>query len=328
MSDTPRGRIEAALREHRWLALGGIGAFVAAGLLIAGLVRHQAAPSAPGRQRTPALQPTPPSASGPGGSGLFESAPPPEASLGDEHEFDCMISPNDVVDIGSAITGLIESVYVERGDYVEQGQMLAMLESNVEQAAVKVARARAEREVNIRAGQANLSLSRKRQERARQLYESNSLSKDLGDQANTEARLAELELERARADHQLASLELEQAIAALKRRVILAPVSGLVVERLMSPGEVVERETIMRIAEIDVLRVEVILPSRLFGSVESGDVATLVPEPPYDTPRSAEVAIVDRIIDGASGTFGVRLLLPNEDHDLPGGLRCRVSFTP
>ena len=39
-------------------------------------------------------------------------------------------------------------------------------------------------------------------------------------------------------------------------------------------------------------------------------------------------AIVDRIIDGASGTFGVRLLLPNEDHSLPGGLRCRVSFPP
>ena len=102
--------------------------------------------------------------------------------------------------------------------------------------------------------------------------------------------------------------------------------SGLVVERLMAPGEVVERETIMRIAAIDMLRVEVILPSRLFGRVQPGDPAQITPEAPYDRARKAEVAIVDRIIDGASGTFGVRLLLPNPDHDLPGGLRCRVRL--
>jgi multidrug efflux pump subunit AcrA (membrane-fusion protein) len=49
-----------------------------------------------------------------------------------------------------------------------------------------------------------------------------------------------------------------------------------------------------------------------------------------DTPlgqaRNAEVAIVDPLIDGPSGTFGARLLLPNPDHDLPAGLRCQVRF--
>jgi HlyD family secretion protein len=38
------------------------------------------------------------------------------------------------------------------------------------------------------------------------------------------------------------------------------------------------------------------------------------------------VAIVDPLIDGPSGTFGARLLLPNPDHDLPAGLRCQVRF--
>ena len=40
----------------------------------------------------------------------------------------------------------------------------------------------------------------------------------------------------------------------------------------------------------------------------------------------AKVTIVDRVIDAASGTFGVRLELPNPKYRLPAGLKCKVSF--
>ena len=42
----------------------------------------------------------------------------------------------------------------------------------------------------------------------------------------------------------------------------------------------------------------------------------------------AKVTIVDGVADAASGTFRVRLGLPNEDYALPSGLKCRVSFLP
>jgi multidrug efflux pump subunit AcrA (membrane-fusion protein) len=88
----------------------------------------------------------------------------------------------------------------------------------------------------------------------------------------------------------------------------------------------VDEETMLRIAQVDPLRVEVILPSQLFGRVRPGDLAEIVPEPPLDQARRAEVSIVDPLIDGPSGTFGARLLLPNPDRDLPAGLRCQVRF--
>ena len=94
----------------------------------------------------------------------------------------------------------------------------------------------------------------------------------------------------------------------------------------MEPGEVVDEQTILRVAQTDPLRAEVILPSQLFGLVQPGDPAEIIPEAPLDQALRAEVAIADRVIDGASGTFGVRLLLPNPDNALPAGLRCRVSF--
>ena len=41
---------------------------------------------------------------------------------------------------------------------------------------------------------------------------------------------------------------------------------------------------------------------------------------------SAKVSTVDRVIDPASGTFRVRLTLPNPRNDIPSGLRCQVNF--
>jgi hypothetical protein len=35
---------------------------------------------------------------------------------------------------------------------------------------------------------------------------------------------------------------------------------------------------------------------------------------------------VDRVLDAASGTFGVRLALPNPQQRLPAGIRCKVQF--
>jgi len=38
------------------------------------------------------------------------------------------------------------------------------------------------------------------------------------------------------------------------------------------------------------------------------------------------VTVVDRVIDAASGTFGVRLDLPNPDLSIPGGLPCEIQL--
>lgn len=40
----------------------------------------------------------------------------------------------------------------------------------------------------------------------------------------------------------------------------------------------------------------------------------------------ASEKVVDRVLDAASGTFGVRLVLPNPDYRLPAGIRCEARF--
>ena len=200
------------------------------------------------------------------------------------------------------------------------------LESRVEEAAVDIAAARAGMSSTVRSKEARRELGTRRKVRAEQLYADRALSLDLRDEVITESRVAELQLEEAKDQLQLARLEREQAEAALERRHIRSPISGVVTERLMTPGEVVDEEVIMRVAQIDPLSVEVILPATRFGTIEVGTKVAVTPEIPGDEVHVASVAVVDRVIDAASGTFGVRLDLPNPDLSIPGGLHCEVEF--
>jgi hypothetical protein len=60
--------------------------------------------------------------------------------------------------------------------------------------------------------------------------------------------------------------------------------------------------------------------------IKVGMRAKVIPEAPVGGEYIAEVKIVDRVIDAASGTFGVRLELPNSNHGLQAGLKCKVIF--
>jgi len=98
------------------------------------------------------------------------------------------------------------------------------------------------------------------------------------------------------------------------------------VERLLSHGEYTGEETIMKIVQIDPLYVEVVIPVEQFGTIKKGMKAQVQPESAVGGKYTAEVIIVDSVIDAASGTFGVRLKLPNKSFNLPPGLKCEVFF--
>jgi hypothetical protein len=51
-----------------------------------------------------------------------------------------------------------------------------------------------------------------------------------------------------------------------------------------------------------------------------------MPERPVGGSYQARVEVVDQMFDAASGTFGVRLTLPNPQRRIPAGLKCKARF--
>jgi RND family efflux transporter MFP subunit len=239
---------------------------------------------------------------------------------------ECLIEPHEVIEVSTAVEGILESIAVDKGDMVKKGQVLATLESQVEKATVEVARARATMRAALESGQVRLRYGRSKYERAGELYKDKFVSSDDMEEAETEKALAELSLAEANENIHLAELELERAQALLSMRTIRSPITGIVVERFLSPGEFAQAQPILQLAQIDPLNVEVVASVDHYGSIKVGTEAEVMPEEPVGGIYSATVTLVDRVIDAASGTFGVRLELGNPDYALPARLRCRVRF--
>jgi RND family efflux transporter MFP subunit len=245
-----------------------------------------------------------------------------------QQDFDCIIEAKQMVDIRSPVEGLIEKVAVERGEVVKRGQVVVTLESGPERAALAVAKQRAGAIGAVKSAEAKLDLAVKKEKRAEELARQSFISSNALEEARTERSLAESELKVARENQRLAELEVQRAAEVLNLRTIRTPVSGVVVDRYMKSGEMATtnlKDPILRVAEIDPLNVEVVLPASMYGSIQQGDRAEVSPETP---PQKfvARVKVVDRVINAASGTFGVRLELPNEKQLVPAGAKCRMRF--
>lgn len=242
-------------------------------------------------------------------------------------ELDCVIEPTMVVSLSTAIEGLVETVAVDRGDVVERGQVVATLESSLEKAALESARFRAAMETPIKTSQARVELAGRRAARSQQMFREGTLSSQENDEVQSEKLLAEMGLLEAREAQALARLEAQRAATALALRTIRSPISGVVVRRFLNPGELAGGQTpLLRIAQLNPLRVEVFAPVAMVGRITVGMSAPVTPEAPIRGSYAAKVTVVDRVADASSGTFGVRLELPNPSNRLPAGLRCKVRF--
>jgi RND family efflux transporter MFP subunit len=239
---------------------------------------------------------------------------------------DGLIEPSLVVNVGSSVPGILKTVQVERGDMIKKGQVLARLHSGVETATMQLARARSELKATINERQAQVDFNLRQQERYEELYKKKVIPFEKMDEARTNTSMALMDLEEARENLRLAKLELKRSIEVLQRMTIYSPISGVVMERFLSQGEFIEDQPVLKLAQIHPLHVEVFAPVEFLGAIQVGMEADVTPENPVGKVYKAKVTIVDRVLDAASGTFGVRLELPNPKYRLPAGLKCKVTF--
>ena len=212
---------------------------------------------------------------------------------------DCMIEPNIMVELSSPVAGVLDTLTVDKSDEVTKGQLVATLKSEVEMVSVQTSTER-------------LKLSNLEHKRAAELYREKAITLSDKDKSENEKNLFELELQQAKAN--------------LNLRQVKSPIDGVVVKRYAMPGEFVETKPILQLAQLDPLKIEVVSPVSNYGKIVKGMRAKILPEFGEYKNLIAEVVVVDKVIDAASGTFGVRLELANKDHAIPGGLKCRVSF--
>lgn len=255
------------------------------------------------------------------GTGLLWAGP----GAADE-PLDCVIEPHQLVDVSSSEFGVIGRVHVDKADRVEKGDTLAELQTEVEEAALRLSRARASATGELELLRRTFEFNTRLRQRNEALHSKRAVSSQVLDEVRTEEDLSRLRVKQVAEKNEVARLQAERDALALARRIIRSPISGVVVQRFKTAGEYVEGDPIVQVAQVDPLRVELVVPISLYGQIDVGATARVTPELPIEGDFVATVVAVDPLVDAATATFGVRLMLPNPGHRLPPGLKCTVEL--
>jgi membrane fusion protein (multidrug efflux system) len=193
-------------------------------------------------------------------------------------------------EILARVTGVIQKLTCEEGDFVQTGDALLQIEDD-------------EYRLRLRQAEANRANLQDRHNRLKGMFEQQLVSAEEYESATNEFKAAE-------AAEELARLELSYS-------TVRAPFSGRIVQRLVDPGQNVGVGTpLFVISDFDPLLAVVHVPSKEFKRLKPNQPVQLV----LDSTRErleGRIKLVSPVIDPASGTIKVTVEIPKP----PAGTR-------
>lgn len=143
-----------------------------------------------------------------------------------------------VIRLAAQREGLIKAVFVEEGDYVRRGQLLAQLDSR--QAELGAAQARAELEeskARVLTAEVRLAAAQREAVRAREVSNKNAMPVQEYDRTEDEVLVQQTELRALKAAVKGANERLNSQLFEIEARLIRAPIDGRIVRRSAKPGD-------------------------------------------------------------------------------------------
>jgi membrane fusion protein (multidrug efflux system) len=183
--------------------------------------------------------------------------------------------------IGSRITGIIDSIVVERGSVVRKGQPLANLDSR-------------EADADVRQTREDMELKKTQFERAQTLT-----SSSVGTKAD---------LDEKRAQYAVAVAAHQKAKTLRDYTVIRAPFDGVVTEKLARVGQKVidiQRDPLFKVTAFEPLLARIYVPEKELLRIHKGDSVEIVPTNFPDARAPGTIDFIGPTVDAASGTFEV-----------------------
>lgn len=210
------------------------------------------------------------------------------------------LAANESVEIRSEIDGSIQEIHFKEGDLVKKGSLIIKLDDTKLAASLKEA-------------EANYALALANFERNKQLYKDSLISKQEYDQsaASFQANDASVELKRRE----------------LKDTRIYAPFTAVASSRLVSPGQVITKSTVLTyLVDIDPVKAEFSVPERFLGELHPGQNVELKVAAFPDRTFTGKVFFVSPFLDASTRSALVKATLPNPEHELKPGMFANLDL--
>jgi membrane fusion protein, multidrug efflux system len=221
--------------------------------------------------------------------------------------------------IYSRVDGYLKKWYVDIGDHVQAGQVLADIEAPQVDADLRMAQAQLE------LAQANLTLAQTNSARSQQLFQNH-----VNSQQELDTVLATEQVQQAARDNAAAALSSAQDMKAFEQ--IRSPFAGTITARYIEVGSLVASgsartvQKLFDLAQSDPLRVFVNVPQADVSSVQAGTPAAITVEEFPGQTFAGKVTRDAGAFDKSSRTLLLEIDVPNPDGRLYAGMYARAKF--
>ena len=213
--------------------------------------------------------------------------------------------------LAASETGTLKAIEIAEGDTVKAGQVIASLDDRVLQASLKVAAMAAKAIGEVDAAEASLAIREIEYQKLTELFGRNHASQRELDRVQGDLKVARARLNIAKEESAVRQLERDRILAQLQQRSIVSPIEGAVVEVMKETGEFVSPSdpVVARIVQLDPMLVAFSVPASQRSLLAKN-------QPVLMTVGSASevfgrIEFVSPIADASSGTFRVKIMLPN-----------------
>jgi HlyD family secretion protein len=230
------------------------------------------------------------------------------------------LTPLELVDVGTQISGLVTQLFVDFNDQVETGQILARLDPALLNAQLQ------QSEANLKSARTALSVAINKDRRNRELVTKGFISKEALDESE------EL-LDSARAQVAVSQAQVARDRTNLDYSVIRSPVSGVVIARDVNIGQTVaanfQTPILFQIArDLKQMQIEISVVEADIGQIHEGQTMIFTVDAYQDREFSATVKQIrlNPTIEENVVTYSVIATVVNEDNSLLPGMTANVRF--
>ena len=248
-------------------------------------------------------------------------------SLGHGSEFDGFTEPYRRVNVASVETGTVKSIEVREGAVVEKGQVLARLDDDLYLALLAIADETMRAQGAMKSAQVELDMRRDRLEKLNALRAQGHARQEEVDRAAADVELADARVLSAKELMEVKRLEYEKAKIQLARRVIVAPLAGVVSVLRKDEGEFVAPNDpyVLEIVTLDPLLATFSVPSPEAAQLHKDDTVTVYVDGTEQLVKG-QVETIAPVTDAESGTTRVKVRIANSEGHYRSGERCTLRL--
>lgn len=222
----------------------------------------------------------------------------------------------------------VTEVYVESGEYVEEGAVLVQLNDRPYRDRLRQAEASLRiAQADARSARATLAEAETRLARTERLVEQEFESTQQLESVRAEVESAEAGVEQAEGQVEQAEATVEERRSELEETVVRAPFSGYVGERNVQVGQRVETSMeLFTLADLEQVRVRVPISDRIYSQIRTGQTVEILPNGNEENPVRAEISRISPFLDSDSYSARAEIDVDNSDQRLLPGMFVQVDI--